>query len=355
LVNGLCVCVHNFALLSLPVYLALAGVLVIRRKLPVWSLATAAVAYLVGAGLYGGMIVDLAVRSGDWLGAVRSALVGKYSQQVLNVTSGSMFWKENAALSAMNFINLLLPLAIVGWLTMRRTMGTLAAVVFAALTLIHILFFVRYPVPDQATFLLPTLVILHLAAGLGILKLVEQSTRWRLGLVTACLLLLLAQPVFYAAAPRLVERLHGPIQRSKELPFRDEARYWLVPWKHNERSAACFAEAALHEASPNGVILPDSTSAHPLLLFQRLYGLGKGVTVEYKRHNLPDSARELQAFRDALGDRPLYVVDRTAGFGNQKIATIATLVRQCHGVLYAVKWKKKDRIYPRQETIQSVQ
>ncbi|MCK4602605.1 MAG: DUF2723 domain-containing protein, partial [Phycisphaerae bacterium] len=80
LINGLGWGMHNFALLPLPVYVTIAVALIIKRKLPAWSLATAAAAYILGAGLYIGMIIDLAIRTGDAAGAVRSALFGNYTK-----------------------------------------------------------------------------------------------------------------------------------------------------------------------------------------------------------------------------------------------------------------------------------
>ncbi|MHC4982221.1 MAG: protein O-mannosyl-transferase family [Planctomycetota bacterium] len=71
-VNGLGLCVHNFALLPLPVYIVVAAVLAARRAIPRWSLAAAALAYLLGAGIYIGMTVDLAMPDGDLLGAIGS-------------------------------------------------------------------------------------------------------------------------------------------------------------------------------------------------------------------------------------------------------------------------------------------
>ena len=70
--------------------------------------------------------------------------------------------------------------------------------------------------------------------------------------------------------PRLVEASGIAVNRARVLPFRDEVRYWLVPWKQDERSAELFAAAALKQAAPDGIILADSTSIYPLLLLQRL-------------------------------------------------------------------------------------
>ena len=123
LLSGLGLCVHSFALLPLPVYVAVAVRLVVRRKLPAWSLAAAGGAYLLGAAAYIAMTVHLAVVSGDAGGAIHSALFGNYAPQVLNASSISRHMKANAALAGLNLVSFMLPLAVIGWLRMRSRLG----------------------------------------------------------------------------------------------------------------------------------------------------------------------------------------------------------------------------------------
>ena len=260
LVNGLGLCVHNFALLGLPVYVVAAIALAVRRRVPVWSLAAAAGAWLLGAGIYLGMTVHLAAISGSWTDAVLSALTGRYGPQVLNVAAASPQWKANAVLSAMNFTGVLLPLAVVGWVRLARHIGRPAAWALGALTVIHATFFLRYPVPDQFTFILPTLVMIAVAAGVGVSALMGISPKWRLAVSAVCLLSLAWQPGLYAVAPTLAKRMAPSMARERKA-IRDEARYWLVPWKHNERSARSFALRALLEAAPDRTALADMLSS----------------------------------------------------------------------------------------------
>jgi len=331
-VSGVGLCVHNFALLPLPVYLAAAAWLILRRKLPAEALAPAAVAYLAGAALYVGMTARLAAENYDVIGAIRSALVGEYGQQVANVAGASKHLLVNAGLSAMNFVNLLLPLAVVGWFGLRRRVGGLLAASLAGVTLIHVVFFVRYPVPDQFTFILPTLVMIALAAGLGLADLADRSRRWRLAAVAACLIAVAAQPVFFAAAPTLARWSGAPLQRRRTLPFRDEGRYWLVPWKHNECSAQRFAEAALAQAAPHGLIAVDSTAVHALLLLRQGNPDWRSVTIQYHSWPLPLD-REPAVIQGLLAGRPLYAISDEMLPGRPK------LVKDDESqVLYRVSW-----------------
>jgi len=309
LVNGAGLCVHNFALLPAPVYAAAVVVLVVRRRLPAWSLVAAAAAWVLGAGLYLGLTIHEAVQTGDGLAAIRSALVGRFGGDVLNASKAPPRLAENAALAAMNFINVLLPLALVGWWHFRRRLGTAAAAALGAITVIQVLFVVRYSVNDQFMFLLPSLAMISLAAGVGAAVLADRSAMWRRIVVAACVLSVLAGPVFYAAAPSLARQMPSAADWARRGEHRDELRYWLTPWKHNEDSAEQFAAAALAQAEPNGVILPDSTSKYVLLLMQWRDGAAPDVAIQHAWRPLPiyEPAAD-ETFRAALAGRALYAV-----------------------------------------------
>jgi len=340
LVNGLGLCVHNFALLGLPVYVLATVALVARRRLAAWALAAAAGAWVVGAGLYLAMTVHLAVTGGSWTNAAVSALVGRYGRQVLNVTTPSRQWKANVVFSAMNFIGLLLPLAVIGWARLSKRVGGPTALALAGLTVIHVVFFLRYPVPDQFTFILPTLAMMTVAAGIGASVVMDISSMWRRGLYALCLLSLVWQPAVFAAAPKLARRL-APAMVKVRTPGRDEARYWLVPWKHNEDSARRFANAALSQASPDGVIIPDSTCGHPLKLAQEIQGIGAGVIVQFA--GSPIASRDLTEanIRSVFAGRALYVVSDKPGYAPKDILNGAQLDRPEGSLLFRVKWTEK--------------
>ena len=304
-VSGLGWCMHNFALLPMPVYAIVAIVLVRRGRLPAWSLAVAAGAFCLGAGPYLDMIAHESAATGSLGQAIGSALVGRYAEQVLNVASPSPQAGPNAVLMAMNFASLLVPLAVVGWFRLRRVAGGLLAGALGAVTVIHVVFVARYNVHDQFTFLLPSLALTALAAGVGLAELADRSRRWRIASIAACVVSVVLAPVFYGAAPA-IGRAAG-VQLSERQPFRDELRYWLVPWKHNEDSAERFAKAALKQAGPNGIILTDSTADEPILLVQRRDGVSPRVVVRLLERDMPSYEVDPAAFRSALGGRPLYL------------------------------------------------
>jgi hypothetical protein len=227
------------------------------------------------------MIAEQALRTGDLAAAVGSALFGEgFAEEVLNASRPGPLLLVNAGLAALNFTNALAPLALLGAWHLRRRLGPGLAAALSAIAAIHVAFVARYPVPDQFTFLLPTLVLIGAAASVGLAVLAEAGPGVRRAAAVACALSLVASPVVYAAAPAALEELGVQLARGRATPFRDEARYWLVPWKHDERSAQEFAEAALRETAPDGVLLFERrTLSWPVLYLQRARGNAPGVLV----------------------------------------------------------------------------
>ncbi len=341
-INGLDLGIHNFALLPLPVYAAVAIVLVMKGRLSVRALLISVLFYILGAGPYLFMIAELYLKTGSINSAINSALFGgRFASAVFNTSTSWSYMRENTALAAMNFVNLLLPLAILGVITLKRYLANVGAVAFTSITIIELLFVIRYSVPDQFTFLLPLLVLLSVLAGVGLAVLADVSLLWKRIAIAASLLSIAMPPVFYAAAPSLVHQLKIDAHRSRELPFRDEVRYWLVPWKQNEYSAELFAAAALKQASPDGVIIPDSTSLYPLLLVQLRDNHAPRVSIQIYGKPLPAYEQHPHEFRTALGNRALYVTTTAPGYISSELLRDAEFVRGKDEVLYRVIWKQK--------------
>ncbi|MDP6633384.1 MAG: DUF2723 domain-containing protein [Phycisphaerae bacterium] len=348
LVSGLGLSLHNFALLPLPIYLVLVIVLVFRRRLSGRLLAVAGLAWLAGASLYLGFVIHHALAGGDVVDTMRSALFGRYAAQVLNTSSLSQNFKANMALSALNFISMLGPLAIVGWFGMRRKLGLTLAVTLGAVTVIEVLFFIRYSVPDQFTFILPTLVTVALAAGIGLSILADMSRRVRTCAVSLCVASLAAQPVFYAAGPSLLRAAGVRVSRGRRLPFRDEMRYWLVPWKQNEDSAERFSVSALAQCRPGSVILADSTSVYPLLVTRNGNDEYEDVQVSEFNRLLPSYDDDPQGYRRALAGRSLYVVStEQEGLSTRLLADTEAIPCPADSpVLYRLEWKPTPATAP---------
>ena len=328
LVSGLGLCVHNFALLPLPVYAVVAVGLVARKRLPAWSLAVAAGAYLLGAGMYLAMIA-IQIAGGAGVGAtVRSALFGNYQAKVFNArVAPDATGKGNLMLMLLNVLGPQL-LCVLGAWSLRRRAGRATAAALGALTAIHLLFVLRYNVPDQFTFVLPSLAMLSLLAAVGLAQLADRGERYRqaAGLLVAAWVL--AAPVAYALVTRVAASAGVQIARPRTLPYRNETRYWLVPWKFDERSAERFTEDVL---APDGVdrdayIVADATAFYPLAVAQRLGDRRPDVTLlgGHEPWPIPSPDDDIDAFFSAVGDRPVYVVSPVVGYCPQALLDHAT-------------------------------
>ena len=206
---------HNFALLAAPALL----VLLARAGLRTFLLAA-------GAGCLG---------AAWWLHALfirgfGDVLVGRFGAKVAGLlpTNGleTLF---NLALAALSFV---VPAALFWWNRRnRQTDGDATRrLVLRTLFATHALFFVRYFVPDQATFLLPTLFFAYV-----LLPRAEMKSARLVALAALQILL----PI---CAGLVLRELPAPARQTTH-PYRDDATYFAHPWKFDETSAArCAAE-----------------------------------------------------------------------------------------------------------------
>ena len=257
---------HNYALLALPVYGAVVAELVWRRRIGLGWLAAAPLLFAAGAWPYLRLIAEMAQTSG-WGEAIFSALFGTYHKEVLSVSPRwlSMI-RINAALFSLNFMNPAWLLFFAGlWRCLVAERSRARGCVLAVMTL-HGLFFARYFVADQALFALPTVTLMAVVAGVG-----ADAVRTRLGAGVGRQALLLALTAWvpvcaYLGVDRVLHQPRFAVANRRALPFRDEVRYWMLPWKHDEDSAWRFLKAALSETEPDAVVVADNTSVIVLQL-----------------------------------------------------------------------------------------
>jgi hypothetical protein len=380
-VNGAHLGLHNAALLGLPVYLFVLASGLRRRGTRGMAVAcAAAVCWLSGAGLVACQAVQLWLGTGDPLLVLKSVLFGEgYERQVLG-TGGFQVkvWAANMGLAAVSFANPCWLLAVRGFLAgklpacgagmnegvtpnaERRTPNGEVADEgrndvlnwLRVLTVLHALFWVRYFVPDQATFILPTLGLLAVWVGVGASRaklgfrseelgvgegslteaqrtqrgpLAGVSERW-LAIGIACAV------VGPLTLSEVIQRTGMTVARGRTLPFRDEMRYWVIPWKQGETTAERFVAEVGKQLKAGDVLLADSTAAAPLMAARaagRLSTAWRLVT--------PWSGESDGALRDlALGrEARTYVVSPVAGYAPRAVLAAAKGFTR-EGVLYRV-------------------
>ena len=296
LVSGIHFSFHDFALLNLPVYVVSAFLLAKRNPstLQPFNLSTFQlfniIPFLLGCSpiLY---LMACEARGGAGVADIlRSVLFGEgYMGAVLGLSKASI--GRIAASYALAAISVAAP----AWLFAAKGMLTAAPDApsrfmrraLAVLTVIHAVFWCRYFVPDQATFILPLLGYLAVWVGIGASSMSRTALR-RIIIVSAAIQMLLP-PLALVAARRsdLCQRI---LSSRRMVPFRDEAAYWLLPWKHDERSAEAFVRAALVEMPGGGTLYADSTTAPPLMMLELKggeVGLGFNLATPWSRDAIP--------------------------------------------------------------------
>lgn len=220
-VNGINLCIHNVALLSLPVY----GILLLsgwKRRNVLADIAVAAGAWAAGAVLW----VYAFVTRGP-----ADVLFGGYGGAALG------FWSTNWKVTLFNYalvsISLVVPLLLVRWHFRARARACAPRVPRAVLALaaMHALFWVRYFNVSQFTFFLPTLFFVYLLLA----RLEIGRTRFRALLPMQVLLPVMAYLIAsQVPVPAWYRNLHAD---------RNEAAYFMLPWKCHDTSAdRCAAQ-----------------------------------------------------------------------------------------------------------------
>jgi hypothetical protein len=348
-VAGVNLSLHGLALLMIPVEgLLVLYLIFIKRELPLWSLGVAAATYCTGAVLFIVLVIKSAMSTGSLRFALFDAFFGVGYDMVTNTKFLTEFTIPNAAIASLSFMNVLLPLAIVGWIKFRKLLGNTTAIVLGAITLIDIIFVVRLKAIMIFIFCLPAMTMIALAAAVGANYLIQLSIGWRRAVIISSMASIVGMPIIYGVLPDVLRGFGIEVNRPRMLPFRDEMRYWITPWKQNENSAQKFAEAAFREAGPNGVIISDQTPFSVLLLArsenQSFQGVGiRGNSfgrVKWPGSPLPSYNSSPSEFRALLGDRQLYVVSPIfideVDLGIERDAEISKGVND---VLYRVYWK----------------
>ncbi|GAG54642.1 unnamed protein product [marine sediment metagenome] len=305
-----------------------------KKKISAKCLFFSAAAFCAGASIYLYLIFDLVYKGESFAFAVSSALFGDFPEAVLNVKTGWSFFKVNAALASLNFISFVAPFAIVGWVNMRRELDGTSTFFVGGLTFLHFIFVARYAVPDQFMFMLPILLLIMLAVSLGMKTLCEFNKK-RFVIVTAIVSCVIPL-IIYVNFLSILSFFEITVTRKTTRPFRNEVRYWAVPWKHNECSAEHFAAAALNEAAPNGMIISDSTSYYSLLLVQKRDQKSPGVTIQSVLES--DQGFSVPEYRNKILSIGVYTVLPEITFFPESIQPHIKFIRDESAVLYRAVW-----------------
>jgi len=312
-VNGAHWSVHNLALLDLAVLVAMLGHEWWkgdrqRGRLVLGSLAGWSIGSLPVLGLTVASLMD----GGSAMAVLKSVLFGDgYMAQVLGTGGcGGTLWLANLALAAVSLLNPMWLFAVAGVQGGHGYRPSQALLWLKILTLVHLLFWVRYRVPDQATFVLPTLGMIAVWVGLGCSRVGLRPARWGVLVISGCLCALVG-PCLLSVA---VQKMGVAVSRSRTLPFRDEVTYWLLPWKHSENSAARFVSEVGEQLNSGDVLVADSTATGPLLAAREACVIAKDWRLMTPWSGETDDETVSIAEEALARGRSVFVVSPVAGY-----------------------------------------
>ena len=211
-----------------------------------------------------------------------------------------------------------------------------------ALTLLFFVFAFRYKVPDRYAFFIPFYCLTAIFIGLGAYVFLEKfkSKEWPFLLVIFSLFTI---PV-YMYAPVLAERENISLGVKRQIPYRNEYTYFLVPWQMNNDGPMHFATEALNIAEPDSMILADGTPVYALWYVQQFDYLRKDAAV-LSRHGsyenplpYPDESNFDKLFKE----KTIYVVSPVKGYCPEFILDNYSFEKA--GVLHKVVEKQSEEI-----------
>ncbi|MBN2589542.1 MAG: DUF2723 domain-containing protein [Sedimentisphaerales bacterium] len=329
-INGLSIANHMMASIALTCYFVFVITLVVKKQLKVRHIFVMALLWMIGAIPYEYLIVKNIIATHDIAGTFASAMFGnKWESAVLNTSITLPLMKDNFLYLILNFPTPNILFIFVGvWYIYKVSPQKWFATIIITLTVLYYIFAFRYTVPDRYAFFIPFYCMLSIFIGIGVFSyLLESNGSHTVLFVIFCLVVV---PV-YIKAPEIAEGLDFKVGSGRRIPFRNDAEYFLHPWKMdvkdrmNSNDAEQFALQALISVESPAIIYADSTTAPPLLLVQELFNFSRkddikiissiGTTEgapQFNEHTIDElfSKRNIYVVSNIKGYCPDFLLDR---------------------------------------------
>jgi hypothetical protein len=315
LLNGFAIAVHMLASIALLCYVIFIAALLVKKEIRLGHLAVIIFLWIVGALPYEYLIIKNIIQSSDVAGTLASAAFGnRWQSDVLNTALSVKTIKENVLYIILNFPtpNVLFFFAGCVALFKLRPRPAFASVLLT-LTLLFFIFAFRYTVVDRYAFFIPFYCMVSLFVGVGIRHL--QICTGKKVLITVVALFSLLPVAVYAVAPTLAKKARLNLGTRDDVPYRNDYKYFLQPWKIADDSTRRFASEALDAVGPEAVIYADTTTVGPLLYMQEV----KGRRPDIKIVSSIVSSKGALSFNThtithLLATRPVYIVSRKPNY-----------------------------------------
>lgn len=321
-INGLSIANHMMASIAFICYFVFVIVLVMKKQLQLRHIFVMALLWMIGAIPYEYLIVKIIIETHDVAGILSSAMFGdKWKNAVLNISLTPPLIKDNFFYLILNFPTPNILFIFVGACCIFKiSPKKWFAFIIIALTVLYFVFAFRYTVPDRYAFFIPFYCMLSIFIGIGVFSYFLKSNGAHT--VLFAVFCLVVVPV-YIKAPEIAAGLNFKIGSNRIIPYRNDAEYFLQPWKMdfrnkvNPNGAEQFAIQALITVESPAIIYADSTTAAPLLLVQESHTFSKKDDIKIvssigTTEGLPQFNE--QTIDELLSQRNIYVVSNIKGY-----------------------------------------
>ncbi len=282
-----------------------------RGRLGLGVILKVAASWAAGAFLLWLVIWIEYQRSGELGATIGSAIWGRWGEAVFNFGQLGRLVKRSVLFFVLNFPTPLVLLSAAGIYLSSRKLWRLSIVrLLLVITILYVLFAIRYDVPNQNHFFLPMYVMVSIYAGIGYAMMF--SGRGKLWIILSGVMILL-MPATYPLLARLAKERQFALGTRRPIPYRDVYNYYLIPWQQDQRGPRRFAEQVFDSLPENAWVFADSTTIPPLQyvhdIEQRrpdidLTGTG-GLRDEYR--SVMESGRRLFTISNVKGYYPNWV------------------------------------------------
>jgi hypothetical protein len=341
LLNGLAIADHMLASIPLLCYAIFFTVLLVKREMKFRQLGIVVLCWIVGALPYEYLVIKNIIQTKDIAATLASAAFGRRWQgAVLNTSLSTKIVKESFLFILLNFPTPNIVLFFAGCLGLFKLSPSRPfRNVLLAVTILFFAFAFRYTVPDRYAFFIPFYCMVAVFMGSG-MHLLQERIKSKV-LVPVVLAFGLLPIGVYAVAPTIAKKTHLNIGTRADIPYRDDYKYFLQPWRTADRGAEEFAEKALEVEEQNAVIYADSTTVGPLLYVQEVKGKRQDVKIVsgvIKSKNAPNF--DEQTIEQLIKGGTVYVVSRRPGYCPAFVLDNYDLVPA--GVLWRVVEREKQ-------------
>ncbi|MFA5239530.1 MAG: DUF2723 domain-containing protein [Phycisphaerae bacterium] len=335
--NGLAIADHMWAIIPLTCYAVFLIVLLIQKQIRLRNLTVFIVLWIIGAAPYEYLIIKNIIQTGDFTATLTSAFFGKsWSGAVLNTHLSAKLAIENLIFLAYNFPTPNILFFFAGLYGLKKISPSRGFTnILLALLILFFVFAFRYTVPDRYVFFIPFYCLVSVLIGVGFNSLVTRPNHKILCRIVFILALL---PVpAYIIAPAIAQKVQFKLSSTRDIPYRNEYKWFLQPWQTGYDGAEKFANEALDSVENKAIIYADGTTVYPLLYMQEIKGKRIDVTI-VSGHGSADNLKEYNedVIDKLIAKRAVYVISPLAGYCPQ------FLLKQCTFVQAGVLWKAVD-------------